>query len=113
MKVAEFRETTEDMRRLVNDWHACIDEHERLLWRQRAHRFLAVFMSASCARASSRDNEDRVLAFQQYTRIVMQSSTATKSSHAPTSRAGQYNKSAGRAVRLARAARGAMRRGYF
>ena len=113
MKVAEFREITEDMRRLVNDWHACVDEHERLLWRERAHRFLAVFMSASCARASSRDHENRLLAYQQYTQAVMQSRTATKSSQASTSLAAQYNKSAGRAVRLARAARGAMRRGYF
>lgn len=104
---------TSDMRRLVNDWHACVDQQERQSWKERASRFLATFMSARCDRATSRDLDDRLEAYREYTGLVMRTASASTSGQVSASRAATYNKSPGRAVRLARAARGAMRRGYF
>lgn len=115
MKVKEFRGVTAEMRKLVTDWHACVDEQEREMWRERAHRFLAFFMSASCKSATPKDLTDRLDAYHDYTGLAARTlvSRATTSGVTSTPRAGLYNKSPGRAVRLARAARGAMRRGYF
>lgn len=114
MKVKEFRELTADMRRLVNDWHACVDESERQSWLKRAHRLLATFMSASSNRATPKDLDDRLQAYRDCIGLVAMRRVAVPTSdQAALSRAGRYNKSPGRAVRLARAARGAMRRGYF
>lgn len=113
MKVAEFRELTVDMFRLINDWQACVDADERAHWRERAHRFLAVFMSASCKRATPRDQEARLTAYHQYIATVTASVVTVPLHKASSSRASSYNKSPGRAVRLARAARSCMRRGYF
>ncbi|ENA27042.1 hypothetical protein HMPREF1487_09521 [Pseudomonas sp. HPB0071] len=113
MKVAEFRALTADMLRLVNDWQACVDGQEQSLWRERAHRFLAGFMSASCDRATPRDHEARLSAYQQYIAIVVSTTATMPLQRTSTSRAGRYNKSPARAVRLARASRSCMRRGYF
>lgn len=114
MKVKEFRGITADMRRLVNDWHACVDQQERQRWRERAHQFLALFMSASCGTATPKDLADRADAYHDYTGLTMQTVLSeTTSKPASISLAGRYNKSPSRAVRLARAARGAIRRGYF
>ncbi|MFJ7794520.1 hypothetical protein [Pseudomonas sp. NPDC096950] len=114
MKVKEFRGITADMRRLVNDWHACVDQLERESWRERAHRFLALFLSASCCTATPKDLADRLDAYHDYTGLAMQTVlSGSTSKPVSMSLASRYNKSPSRAVRLARAARGAMRRGYF
>lgn len=114
MKVKEFRGITADMRRLVNDWHACVDQQERQSWRERAHRFLPLFQNASCATATPKDLADRLDAYLDYTGLAMQTVLCGSASKpASLSLAGRYNKSPSRGVRLARAARGAMRRGYF
>lgn len=113
MKVKEFRELTADMRRLVNDWHACVDQKERQSWRTRADRFLTIFTGVCCGRATSKDLNDRLEAYQEYVGLVMRTVATPSSGRVSTLRASTYNKSPGRAVRLARAARGAMRRGYF
>lgn len=121
MKVNEFRELTESMRRLVNDWYACVSDTERGKWHVRSLRFLAEFQCASCTRASTRDLDNRLNAYHEYLGIVAKWTAAVANrslsvatpSQAPVPRAARYNKSPGRAVRLARASRSAMRRGYF
>ncbi|WP_153785360.1 hypothetical protein [Pseudomonas sp. EMN2] len=114
MKLKEFRELTADMRRLVNDWHACVDESERQLWRDRAYRFFPAFTSATSPRASSRDLENRLEAYRDCLGLLaIQRARVAIRDQAAMPRTSRYNKSPARAVRLSRAARGAMRRGYF
>lgn len=114
MKIREFRELTADMSRLVNDWHACVDENERQLWQERTQRFLVTFMSASSACATAKDLDNRLEAYRDCLGLLAkQRARVAIRDQAAISRASRYNKSPGRAVRLARAARGAMRRGYF
>ena len=114
MKLKDFRGLTTDMRRLVNDWHACVDDGERQLWQERASRFLGTFMSASSPRASTEDLQSRLEAYRDCLGVMAaQRARVAIRDQAAMPRASRYNKSPGRAVRLARAARGAMRRGYF
>lgn len=124
MKVQDFRDLTARARQLVVDLHACADAGERLLWVGRASRDRSVIEAASCPRATQRDLDSHQAACSALTDLINQASTppehrqsiGTPAASAPSkgqSRAGGYNKSAARAVRLGRAARSAMRRGYF
>jgi hypothetical protein len=125
MKVAQYREMIRALLQQVNDWHACVSDTERQAWAQRAVRVHAELAEAQCPRATLRDAEMRAIAERQYldltaipapstTASLPPSSTARHREHgAGQSRAAKYNKSAGRAVRLSRATRSAMRRGYM
>lgn len=128
MKVAEYRDLIRALQRIGSDWHACASDAERQAWAVRAVRVYSELESAECARATPRDVEMRELAQQQYHDLVNPRRKPDSQDAAPplstsrppysrpdagTTRAAGYNKSPGRAVRLSRAARGAMRRGYF
>jgi len=129
MKVAEYRDLVRALQQIAIDWHACTSDAERRAWAARAARVYGELQDASCTRASSRDVEMRELAQQQYHDLVIHplqqhalhpvplslasSRTQYRKPDAGVSRAAGYNKSPARAVRLARAARTAMRRGYF
>lgn len=101
-------------------FHACVDATERHLWATRARAVLREGMEAECVRASSDDKQKMGAALVELQQLI-RGVEATKApvltglmkTKSATTRAGGYNGSAGRAVRLARAARSAMRRGYF
>ena len=129
MKVAEYRDLIRALLQIINDWQACTSTNEREAWAVRAARVHAELAEAACMRATIRDSEMRALAQQKYCDLVAgppthqhspcstaKPTTSSSSSYqvqsAGTSRADGYNKSPARAVRLSRAARGAMRRGY-
>lgn len=118
MRVHEYRDLTAQMFRVVDDWSACVDEIERKAWEVRASCVHVEFAAAVCSRATERDIEMHMLAEEKYNNLI--TSKAGTAVMAPSivnagsmSRAAKYNRSASRAVRLARAARSAMRRGYF
>lgn len=129
MKVAEYRDLIRALQQIGSDWHACASDAERQAWAARATRVYSELESAACARATPRDVEMRELAQQQYHALVNPRRKPDSLDAAPpplstsrppyrrpdtgATRASGYNKSPGRAVRLSRAARGAMRRGYF
>lgn len=123
MKVVEFRDICEAVRRSSIDYHACINDAERVVWLQCARARLHDAAEAECARATAVDRERMELATQALRVLIDEvavgraSADAVKSSAATAggreSRASKYNRSPGRAVRLRRATRSAMRRGYF
>lgn len=129
MKVAEYRDLIRALQQIAHDWQACTSDTERQAWATRAARVYAELQEATCTRATPRDVEMREMARQQYHDLVSlrlepnaphsallpltTSRTPYRRQDAGTSRAASYNKSPARAVRLSRAARGAMRRGYF
>lgn len=125
MKVAQYREMIRALLQQVNDWHACVSDTERQAWAQRAARVHAELVEARCPRATPRDAEMHGIAVQQYLDLTTIPTPLTTALSPPSpaaqhrersagqSRAARYNKSAARAVRLSRAARSAMRRGYM
>lgn len=123
MKVVEYRDICESVRRSSIDFHACINDAERVVWLQRARTRLRESAEAECARATTIDLERMDLATRALRALIddvefgLARTSAVKSSKATVgggeSRASKYNRSPGRAVRLRRAARSAMRRGYF
>jgi hypothetical protein len=128
MKVAEYRDLIRALQQIASDWHACASDAERQAWAVRAARVYSELQNTACTRATPRDVEMCELAQQQYHDLVnprrqpdaqhsaplplSTSRTPYRRQDAGASRAAGYNKSPGRAVRLSRAARGAMRRGY-
>lgn len=128
MKVAEYRDLVRALLRTATDWHACTSSSERDTWAVQAACVYAELDQATCTRATTRDVEMCELARQQYRDLVSDpsqqitrptgaatttSSTVQRRPSTGASRAAGYNKSPARAVRLSRAARSAMRRGYF
>lgn len=119
MKLADYRDLTRALLQMADDWHACVGSAEQDSWRVRAEALYGDFLKAECARATARDSELRMIAQQRYKDLAAfhtaQPYAATKPVVRPaiSGRAGSYNKSAARAVRLSRSARSAMRRGYF
>ena len=116
MKVQEFRDLTFHLLRTADAWHACVDDKERAAWSAIAARVYTEFKAAVCARANARDLAMRATAEQKYNEIIGPSISQTLPAirpMPPASRAAKYNRSPGRAVRMARAARSAMRRGYY
>ncbi|NTB05951.1 hypothetical protein [Agrobacterium tumefaciens] len=119
MKLADYRELTRALLQVADDWHACVGTAEQDSWRMRAEALYGDFLKAECARATTRDSELRTIAQQRYQDLVAlhpeRPYAATKPVARPAvgGRAGGYNKSAARAVRLSRAARSTMRRSYF
>lgn len=120
MQVQEYRDLISAVLTLVTDWSACVDDDERELWRARAIPCRATLVDAACARASERDRERHALACDQLQALLEPKAAAfapatvvASMRPASQSRAAKYNKSASRAVRISRAARSAMRRGYF
>lgn len=121
MRVQEFRDSISAACQMVIDWSACVCKAEREAWRSRASLFRASFESAECSRASARDRDNFNLAREQLASLLEETKQipAVIQQPAPAvrgttqSRAAKYNSSASRAVRLGRAARSAMRRGYF
>lgn len=127
MRVAEYRDLIQALLRIATDWHACSSDSERQAWSVRAAGAHRELESAVCARATPRDVELRELAQQKYRDLVgnlaqqrphdavsmTTSSSSGRATRAGTTRAAGYNKSPARAVRLSRAARGAIRRDYF
>jgi len=119
VKLANYRELTRALLQMTDDWHACVGTAEQDSWRVRAVALYGDFLEAECARATTRDRELYTIAQQRYKDLAAlhpkQPEAVTKPvvRAAVGGRAGGYNKSAARAVRLSRAARSAMRRGYF
>lgn len=123
MKVVEYRDICEAVRRSSIDYHACINDAERGVWLQCARARLRESAEAECARATNVDRERMNLATRALRVLIADVevgdalASAVKSSAATVggreSLASKYNRSPGRAVRLRRAARSAMRRGYF
>ena len=125
MKVVEYREMIRAMLQLVTDRQACVSDAERQAWSTRAARVYAELAEARCPRATPRDAVMRAIAERQYLDLTAIPAPSTTASFPPSltvrnrehsagqSRAAKYNKSAARAVRLSRAARSAMRRGYM
>lgn len=120
MRVAAFRDVCANVRDMTVHFHACVNATERNLWAARARIVLREGMDAECPRASQDDKQRMGAALFELLQMIRQVETATATLGVPTSglktrttRANAYNKSASRAVRLSRAARSAMRRGYF
>ncbi|MCA8050731.1 hypothetical protein [Burkholderia arboris] len=123
MKVVEYRDICDAVRRSNIDYHACVDDAERVVWLRCARTRLQQSIGAECSRATSVDRERMELATCELRALIgaveaeQVQVLATKS--VPVgwatreSRASKYNRSVSRAVRLRRAARSAMRRGYF
>lgn len=121
MKVQEYRDLTEQMLRLVDDYSSCVGDGEKAAWERRVAPIYDEFVVITCPRATSRDVEFHDLAIEGY-KIIMGKQPSHQFSGflkavaqrtSGNSLAFNRNKSPGRAVRLARAARSAMRRGYF
>lgn len=120
MRIQEYRDMISAALQLVTDWSACVDDGERTLWRVRAIAGQAALAGATCSRASERDRERYTLAlYKLQALLAVPELVAAKAVSvaamrpASQSRASKYNKSPSRAVRISRAARSAMRRGYF
>lgn len=123
MRIADYRDQTKTLFALVNDFQACMDEYERGLWAARARTTLTgVAASKDCPRKTGHDAELRQLAITQCEQLLINNLSTSSIPSAPVvstktssglTKAAKYNKSPSRAVRLARAARSAMRRGYF
>lgn len=127
MRVAGYREVIAAVRRSAVDFHACVDAGERLVWERHARNRLQEGLDASCPRASQDDRErmaDAIADLQQLIASVdaarhppagvfSPAAGALRAAPVPRSRAARYNQSPARAVRLRRAARSAMRRGYI
>jgi hypothetical protein len=121
VRVQEFRDSISAACQMVIDWSACVCESEREAWRSRAALFQASFESAECSRASARDLVNFNLAREQLANLLEETKQIPAATKPPApavrgttqSCAAKYNSSATRAVRLGRAARSAMRRGYF
>lgn len=118
MNLIVYRELTHELFAFVSDWSACSADEEREAWRRRAFDFLGRFDATDAARAKESDRQLRTLAVQEFqaTLLIPQPLQGMASVAVPYSsmqRSSGYNKSPARAVRLARAARSAMRRGYF
>jgi hypothetical protein len=121
VRVQEFRDSISAAFQMAIDWSACVCNTEREAWRSRASLYRASFETAECSRASARDLDNFNLAREQLASLleepkqlplpIQQQAPAVRGSS--KSRAAKYNSSASRAVRLSRAARSAMRRGYF
>lgn len=120
MQIAAYRDVCASVRDMAVHYHACADAAERELWASKARAALREGMEATCERAKQDDKQKMgtaLVELQQLIRgveatvqVVPSSGVKTKSA---TTRASAYNKSASRAVRISRAARSAMRRGYF
>lgn len=120
MRIEAYRDFCASVRDMAVHFHACIDATERHLWVIRARAVLREGMEAECPRASKGDKQKfgaALVELHQLIRWVEAAAQAEPSisvkSKPATSRASAYNKSVGRAVRIGRAARSAMRRGYF
>ena len=123
MKVGEFRDLCARVRDAGVAFHACVDAAERAQWQRHAERELAAGRAATCTRATELDRSRLSAALEDLQGLVAMAMPAPaipiaaavrlKGALASCSRAARYNRSPGRAVRLARAARSAMRRGYF
>ncbi len=120
MRVAEFRDIRTNVRDMAVAYHACVDVTERNLWATRARSVLREGMEAECSRANPDDKQRMATALAELHQLIRGTEiTARSAPHrstvpkTSTTRAAVYNKSASRAVRLRRAARSAMRRGYF
>lgn len=120
MRVAVFRDIRANVRDMAVAYHACVDGTERRLWAARARLVLREGMEAECSRASQDDKQRMGAALVELQRLILGAENAIRSTPLITTvpkssmtRAAAYNKSASRAVRLRRAARSAMRRGYF
>jgi len=121
VRVQEFRDSISAAFQMVIDWSACVCNEEREAWRSRASLYRAYFESADCSRATTRDRDNYNLARQQLASLLEETKLVSLAIQQPApaaratsqSRAAKYNSSASRAVRLGRAARSAMKRGYF
>jgi len=121
VRVQEFRDSISAAFQMVIDWNACVCNEEREAWRSRATLYRASFDTAECSRASARDRDNFNLAREQLASLLEEPKQvalamtlpAPAARSATQSRAAKYNSSASRAVRLGRAARSAMKRGYF
>lgn len=120
MRVTQYRDLLAEVRDMSVHYHACTDLAERTEWQGRARDQLRKGMESRCARATEQDRCRMGTALVELQRLIA-SVEAEKPGQLNTgavakgksTRASQYNKSASRAVRLNRAARSAMRRGYF
>lgn len=124
MRVGEYRDLCAEVRDACVAFHACVDGGERDRWRALAASKHTQAGAAACARATDLDRVrmDQALAdLEALMNIAREALPATikvdHPAHQPAaasmSRAAGYNRSPARAVRLRRAARSAMRRGYF
>lgn len=127
MRVAEYRDVMAAVRRSAVDFHACVDAGERLVWEKHARNRLQEGRDAHCARAGQDDRERMALAIADLQQLLDDAQPAhrpaavtvgpalasLRASAQPRTRAARYNQSPARAVRLRRATRSAMRRGYF
>ena len=119
MRVAQYRDLYASLRDVQVSYHACVDAAERALWCARARSAIQEGIGANCARASGVDRSKVADAIRDLQAILVSADPAmhvqsgAERAIPPQSRAAQYNRSPARAVRLARAARSAMRRGYF
>ena len=120
MRVAEYRDVYASLRDVQVSFHACVDATERAAWCVRARAAIQHGGEANCARASEVDRCRMADALRDLQSILASEARAQQARciverepQQRQSRASRYNRSPGRAVRLARAARRAMRRGYF
>lgn len=126
MRIGDYRDLIRALLQACTDWHACVNDAELRAWAARSARTVGELRQADCPLATPRDVEMRERALGDY--LALSSDLAHRadvhalpapaaSSRSPgghgTKRAAGYNKSIGRAVRLARAARSAKRRGYL
>lgn len=127
MRVAQYREIYAGVRDMATSYHACVDLPERQVWERHATCRLEAGVDAACQRATPDDRSRMAEAVAELGRLIRSVEAERRSdvaiqatnraarvgSSIGLGRAGQYNKSPGRAVRLRRAARSAMRRGYI
>ena len=118
MRIAAYRDVYAGVRDMTVHFHACVDLAERELWAKRARNVLRDGMAAECPRATEDDIARMGSALAELLQLirgveVSARPVAVVKSKSATTRASAYNRSASRAVRLGRAARSAMRRGYF
>ena len=127
MRVSQYRELYAVVRNMAVSFHACVDLKERQTWERLARFQLREGMDAVCVRATTEDQSRMKTAVAEVHQLIQSveaerrnrridgstTTTVNKSPAAGSSLAGRYNRSPSRAVRLRRAARSAMRRGYF
>ena len=122
MGIADYRNICASVRDMAVHFHSCVDACERHLWAIRARAALHEGMQVECPLRTSQDDKQNMnAALVELQQLIRQVEAATRSvvssngvkTKSVTTRASAYNKSPGRAVRLGRAARSAMRCGYF
>jgi hypothetical protein len=108
MDITMYREQTEDLRIMVNNFHSCVDNIERAVLIKNASQFVSELVD--CTRKTSRDKDLRDIALREVIKLLCEdkkeSVSVTRTTTKTTNtRAFNYNKSPSRAVRMRRAAK--------